>query len=125
MVEKAKIEKKPKVAKEKPEVKKAPVVAAAPIEVKKPSVILNIKPVEDELDDISLADFPTEKELASKPDRYFEAGGREKTAVARVRLFTRGEKQFMINGKNYQEYFSLKVDQETSTASMRKMKCLD
>ena len=135
VTEKAKTKKEPKVAKEtKPEVKKVEVVAAKPTpvqdsgvakEVKKPSVILNTRPVEDELDDISPADFPTEKELASKPDRYFEAVGRRKTAVARVRLFTRGDKQFMINGKNYQEYFSLKGDQETSTASMRKMKCLD
>jgi len=85
-----------------------------------------IKAVEkEELDDIMPEDFPTEKELASKPDRYFEAIGRRKTAVARVRLFTRGDKQFLINGKNYQEYFPLKGDQETSTSSMRKMKCLD
>ena len=70
-------------------------------------------------------DFPIEKELASKPDRYFEAVGRRKTAVARVRLFTRGEKQFLINGKPYQTYFTLEEDQQKSTASMRKMKCLD
>lgn len=70
-------------------------------------------------------DFPTEKELASKPNRYFEAIGRRKTSVARVRLFTRGEKQFLVNGKNYQDYFTIKGDQETSTSSMRKMKCLD
>lgn len=110
-------------------VKKVEAVVAAPapeaIEIKKPVVVLNTKPTEDDLDDISAADFPTEKELASKPDRYFEAIGRRKTAVARVRLFTRGDKQFVINGKNYQEYFPLKGDQETSTASMRKMKCLD
>ena len=89
-----------------------------------------VKPVveeinEDELDGISPDDFPTEKELASKPDRYFEAIGRRKTAVARVRLFTRGEKQFLVNGKDYQQYFPLKADQETATASMKKMKCLD
>ncbi|OGZ62465.1 MAG: 30S ribosomal protein S9 [Candidatus Staskawiczbacteria bacterium RIFCSPHIGHO2_02_FULL_34_10] len=66
-----------------------------------------------------------EKELASKPDRYFEGVGRRKTAVARVRLFTRGEKQFLVNDKTYQEYFPLSEDQQTATASMRKMKCLD
>jgi small subunit ribosomal protein S9 len=70
-------------------------------------------------------DYPIEKDLASKPDRYFEAVGRRKTAVARVRLFTRGDKQFLVNGKPYQEYFALAEDQQTSTASMRKMKCLD
>jgi len=87
----------------------------------KPEVILN----KEDVDDILPEDFPTEKELAAKPDRYFEAIGRRKTAVARVRLFTRGEKQFLINNKHYEQYFSLKEDQQTSTASMRKMKCLD
>ena len=78
----------------------------------------------DQADGMS-EDFPTEKDVASKPDRYFEATGRRKTAVARVRLFTRGEKQFLINGKDYQQYFPLKEDQENSVASMKKMKCLD
>ena len=66
-----------------------------------------------------------EKELSSKPDRYFEAVGRRKTAVARVRLFTRGDKQFLVNGKPHQEYFTMVEDQEKATASLRKMKCLD
>ncbi|MSU60332.1 MAG: 30S ribosomal protein S9 [Candidatus Staskawiczbacteria bacterium] len=80
---------------------------------------------ESDLDDDFVDDFPIEKELASKPDRYFEAIGRRKTAVARVRLFTRGEKQFLVNGKPYQEYFTLEHDRQTVTSSMRKMKCLD
>src|SRR3989344_6322717 len=112
--------------------KAAPVKEKVEIKVEKPEmepVTLVPNPVAEDtdkdLDDISLEDFPTEKELASKPDRYFEATGRRKTAVARVRLFTRGEKQFLINGKPYQTYFSLKGDQETSVASMKKMKCLD
>src|SRR3989344_3322501 len=81
--------------------------------------------VEKESDNFLPEDFPIEKELASKPDRYFEAVGRRKTAVARVRLFTRGEKQFLVNGKPYQEYFTIEHDQQTVTSSMRKMKCLD
>ena len=83
--------------------------------------VLNI----EEENDFSSEDFKIEKDLASKPDRYFEAIGRRKTAVARVRLFTRGDKAFSINGKPYQEYFILKEDQEISTSSMKKMKCLD
>ena len=70
-------------------------------------------------------DFLTEKELKSKPDRYFEAVGRRKTAVARVRLFTRGEKQFLINSKPYKEYFTIMDDQQKAISSMIKMKCLD
>lgn len=81
--------------------------------------------VENEMDDVMPEDFPIEKDIASKPDRYFEAVGRRKTAVARVRLFTRGDKQFLVNGKPYQEYFVVGEDQQTATASMRKMKCLD
>src|SRR5437016_2464819 len=104
------------VIKEKPQAPKLEEVVLAPTATIEP---------EDQLDDIMPEDFPTEKELQSKPDRYFEAIGRRKTAVARVRLFTRGEKQFVINGKDYQQYFPLKGDQETSTASMKKMKFLD
>lgn len=65
------------------------------------------------------------KEESGKPERYFEAIGRRKTAVARVRLFTRGNKDFLINNKPYQEYFSLQEDQQTAVSSMKKMKCLD
>ena len=90
------------------------------MEAKPPVAVLNV--VDDDLD---ILPENMEKELASKPDRYFEAVGRRKTAVARVRLFTRGEKQFLVNGKPYGEYFPLFADQQTVTASMRKMKCLD
>jgi len=65
------------------------------------------------------------KEEAGKPERYFEAIGRRKTAVARIRLFTRGNKEFIVNNKPYQEYFPLVEDQETAVSSMKKMKCLD
>lgn len=76
-------------------------------------------------DDISKEIAKTIKETAGKPDRYFEAIGRRKTAVARVRLFTKGDKEFTVNNKPYQQYFQIPEDQETSVASMRKMKCLD
>ena len=68
-------------------------------------------------------DFLNEKELALRSDRYFEAVGRRKTAVARVRLFTKGDKDFLVNGKPYKEYFTLVDDQETAVSSMEKMKC--
>jgi small subunit ribosomal protein S9 len=112
----------------KPAVKPAQEIKEKVVPKKVAEVLITPKAAiveQDDFDDILPEDFPTEKELASKPDRYFEATGRRKTATARVRLFTRGEKQFMINNKPYQEYFPLLADQETSTASMRKMKCLD
>jgi small subunit ribosomal protein S9 len=58
-------------------------------------------------------------------DRYFEATGRRKTAVARIRLYTKGDKEFLVNNKPFTKYFTLSDDQETATSSMKKMKCLD
>ena len=65
------------------------------------------------------------KKEISKPDKYFEAVGRRKTAAARVRLFTRGEKTFLVNGKPYKEYFPISEMQQIAIASLRKMKCLE
>ena len=67
--------------------------------------------------------FLSEKDSLSKVDRYFETVGRRKTAVARVRLFTKGEKEFLINNKPYKEYFTLLEDQEKAISPMEKMKC--
>jgi len=78
-----------------------------------------------EEEDISKEIAKTIKESSGKPDRYFQAIGRRKTAVARVRLFTKGDKEFIINNKPYTEYFQLPEDQETAVSSMKKMKCLD
>ncbi|KKU91170.1 MAG: 30S ribosomal protein S9 [Candidatus Jorgensenbacteria bacterium GW2011_GWA1_48_11] len=48
----------------------------------------------------------------AKPERYIEAIGRRKTAVARVRIFTAGAKHekrdIVVNQKPLQEYFRLK-----------------
>jgi small subunit ribosomal protein S9 len=60
-----------------------------------------------------------------KPARYFEAVGRRKTAIARIRLFTRGEKLFLVNEKPYQKYFPTLELQQIVTSSLRKMNCLD
>ena len=76
-------------------------------------------------EDISKEIAKSIKENTGKPDRYFEAIGRRKTAVARVRLFTKGDKEFLVNNKPYQQYFQLVQDQETAVSSMKKMKCLD
>jgi len=88
-----------------------------PVQAKEP-VVVQITGEDDDY-------FPTEKDFAVKQDRYFEATGRRKTAVARVRLFTKGEKQFLVNAKPYQEYFKTEDDRQNATASLRKMKCLD
>lgn len=76
-------------------------------------------------EDISEAIAKKMKEDAGKPERYLQAIGRRKTAVARIRLSTRGDKEFLVNNKPYQQYFVLPEDQETAVSSMKKMKCLD
>lgn len=41
----------------------------------------------------------------AKMEKYFEAVGRRKTAIARVRLFPKGDMPFRINQKPLAEYF--------------------
>lgn len=79
-----------------------------------------IQQEEDIIDEKQLA-----KEIAAKPDKYYQAIGRRKTAVARIRMFTRGDKVFLVNNVPHTEYFKLQADQQMATASMNKMKCLD
>lgn len=65
------------------------------------------------------------KTTTKKPVKYFEAVGRRKTSVARVRLFTQGEKKFLVNGKACQDYFPTLELQQTATSSLERMKVLD
>lgn len=51
--------------------------------------------------------------------------GRRKTAIARVRLFTRGERAFLVNEKPCDAYFPTLELQQISLAALEKMKCLD
>ena len=60
-----------------------------------------------------------------KPSRYFETVGRRKTAVARVRFFTKGKKEFLVNGKPLENYFPILELQHTAKASLERMNCLD
>jgi small subunit ribosomal protein S9 len=91
----------------------------------KPAYVSTQSAIGGDDDDFLVEDLKLEKEIAGKPDRFFEATGRRKTAVARVRLFTRGDKVFLVNNVPYQEYFKLEQDQQTAVSSMKKMKCLD
>jgi len=69
------------------------------------------------------------KDNASKPVKkvikYYEAVGRRKTAVARVRLFTQGDKEFLVNDKSYNDYFTTLELQNRAIDSLEKMKCMD
>lgn len=59
------------------------------------------------------------------PERYWEAVGRRKTAVARVRLFTRGEKSMAVNVKPLAEYFRYPRLQNIASEAVDIMKSTD
>lgn len=69
-------------------------------------------------------------EKGKKSKRYFEATGRRKTSVARVRLFTikpfeEDEGKITVNGKFYKQYFPTLELQQIAEASLRRLKSLN
>lgn len=66
-----------------------------------------------------------EIKIDAKIPRYYEAVGRRKRAVARVRLFTRGGKEFVVNEKEYTKYFSTAELAGVADGALRKMKVAD
>ena len=58
----------------------------------------------------------------TKKEKYFEAVGKIKTAVARVSLFTGSKEEFLVNGKSYKEYFPTPELQGTAILPLVKMK---
>lgn len=67
----------------------------------------------------------TEKEGEKKggKEKYYEAVGRRKSAIARVRLFTKGS-EITINGRPLDSYFSISELRQIVEAPFRKMKNL-
>ena len=61
----------------------------------------------------------------AKAEKYHEAVGRRKTSTARVRLWTRGDKTFLVNEKPLETYFPTFELQQTALAALNTMKCLD
>ena len=66
---------------------------------------------------------PAKAGVVKKPDRYFEAVGRRKTAIARVRLFTRAG-DFEVNDKQYAMYFLVYAQQKIAEDALSRMKLL-
>ena len=60
-----------------------------------------------------------------KPSKYYEAVGRRKRAVARIRLFTRGDKDFSVNKRPFVEYFPTDELQNLAGGALKKMKVMD
>lgn len=63
-----------------------------------------------------------ELKVELKPERYWEGLGRRKTAVARVRLFTRGDKGMWVNGKPVGAYFPTNEMRQIAEDALKKMK---
>lgn len=76
---------------------------------------------EQDAEEKKMEDTSSSESRTSKPERYFEAVGRRKTAVARVRLFTRAG-DFMVNGKLYSSYFPTSELQKIAEDALQKMK---
>ena len=97
-VEKEKVKKKPLAAKSK-EVKKEKISKGETLQIKE------------------------EEDIGS--ERYYEAQGRRKTSVARIRIWTKGGKEFLVNKKTLEKYFPMLFLQKTVLSPLEKMKCLD
>jgi small subunit ribosomal protein S9 len=65
------------------------------------------------------------EEKPKEKEKYLEAVGRRKTAIARVRLYTRGEREFLVNQKPIEKYFPNSDLQKISRDALEKMKCAD
>lgn len=130
-VKKEKSEKKPKAPAKK-------VVAKAPKKEKAPKEVAEVFGAEEakvtkETQEPKAAKEPKETKVSKeeeaseskgdvRPDRYWEAVGRRKTAVARVRLFTRGDKGIWVNDKPYGVYFHTEEMRRTAEDALKKMK---
>lgn len=60
-----------------------------------------------------------------KTSAYFEAVGRRKTSVARVRLFSKGDAGITVNDKKLKDYFVTKVMQNAVEEPLATMKLKD
>jgi len=67
---------------------------------------------------------PKPKTTKAKDKKYFEATGRRKTSVARVRLY-QGEKEIIVNDKKLESYFFQKELQEIVKSPFVSLECLD
>lgn len=62
---------------------------------------------------------------SKKDGKYFEAVGRRKTSVARVRMWEDNSGEILINKKDYKDYFSTEDLATVANAPLRKVKMLE
>jgi len=89
------------------------------VKIEIPDIVIPSKIEED--DDFVI----NEEDFKNLGDKYFEATGRRKTAIARVRLYTKGDKGMEVNKMYYKKYFPTRGLQTMALASLDKMKSLD
>ncbi|TSD04204.1 MAG: small subunit ribosomal protein S9 [Parcubacteria group bacterium Greene0714_36] len=86
-----------------------------------PAAIPVLTPVREAADDTDASDAEKMEAARRHPERYFEAVGRRKTAVARVRVYTRTG-AFLVNEKPYGTYFPTLELQKIVEDALKKMK---
>ncbi|OGZ61993.1 MAG: 30S ribosomal protein S9 [Candidatus Spechtbacteria bacterium RIFCSPLOWO2_01_FULL_46_10] len=65
------------------------------------------------------------KKTEEKVSKYYEATGRRKTAIARVRLYADQKKTLVVNNKDYMQYFGTEELQTAANAPLRKVKLME
>lgn len=77
---------------------------------------------------VGFEDLDYEPEVEVKYDEnssvYYSATGRRKTSVARVRLYTKGDKVITVNGKHFEDYFTNENLQKVAISSLDKVNLL-
>jgi len=120
--EEKKVKKTPAVKKEtKKKVAVAEEVKEVKIEAKLENIDFGLPTIAVDDDDFVV----NEDDFKDLGDKYFEATGRRKTANARVRLYTKGDKGIEVNGMDFTKYFPTKDLQANALASLDKMKSLE
>ncbi|MDD5414954.1 MAG: 30S ribosomal protein S9 [Smithellaceae bacterium] len=64
----------------------------------------------------------TDETTKKGTEKYYEGIGRRKSAVARVRLYTK-KKEITVNGRDYKNYFSILRHQKNIESPFEKMNC--
>lgn len=85
------------------------------------AVVVAPAPVMEAADSTDAADAEKIEAARQRPERYFEAVGRRKTAIARVRVYTRSG-SFTVNEKPYGTYFPTLEQQKIVEDALKKMK---
>ena len=111
------MEKKTKTTKAKVPAKRKP-RAVKKEKPEEPKVLEAVLPAES-------SEEGTEVLKEIKSNRYIAAVGRRKTSIARVWIYTQGDRKITVNGKPFEEYFNNLELQRIATASLEKMKCQD